>query len=83
MSKQSSRGAWWDALRLQVLERDGYVCAYCGGEATEADHIIPKDAGGKDELGNLVAACKPCNSRKGNRLIARMTWFNRSWLSRV
>lgn len=83
MSKQSSRGAAWDALRLQVLARDSYVCAYCGGEATEADHVIPKDSGGKDELDNLLAACKPCNSSKGNRLGARLTWFNRRWLSRV
>ncbi|WP_350348023.1 HNH endonuclease [Agromyces sp. G08B096] len=83
MSQHSSRGAAWDALRLQVLERDQHICAYCGGEATEADHIIPKEAGGKDELLNLVASCKPCNSRKGNRLGARITWFNRRWLSQV
>ncbi|RZU66758.1 HNH endonuclease [Microterricola gilva] len=83
MAEGSSRGAAWNALRLKVLERDRYICAYCGGEATEADHVIPKKLGGKDELANLVAACKPCNSSKGARLGSRITWFNRNWLSRV
>ncbi|QTX04120.1 HNH endonuclease [Agromyces archimandritae] len=83
MSRQSSRGAAWEALRRQVLERDQYVCQYCGAEATEADHVIPKDAGGRDELDNLVASCKPCNARKGNRIGGRITWFNRRWLAGV
>ncbi|MCD5345060.1 HNH endonuclease [Agromyces sp. S2-1-8] len=83
MSKQSSRGAAWDALRLEVLERDEYVCQYCGGEATEADHIIPKDAGGRDELDNLLAACKPCNSSKSNKIGGRINWFNRRWLAHL
>lgn len=29
MSKQSRRGSAWNALRLKVLERDGFVCGYC------------------------------------------------------
>lgn len=83
MSRQSARGTAWQALRLKVLERDGHLCGYCGGEATEADHIIPKSAGGKDDLANLVGACKPCNSRKGSRVRARLTWFNTRWLTHV
>ena len=31
------------------------------------DHIIPKDKGGRDSWENLVAACVPCNTRKGNQ----------------
>lgn len=83
MSQQSSRGTAWAAIRLQVLQRDLHICQHCGGEATEVDHVIPKAAGGKDDLDNLVAACKPCNSRKGARVGARVTWFNRRWLERV
>lgn len=83
MSKHSSRGAAWQAIRLACLERDGYVCAYCGREANEADHVIPVAAGGKDELSNLVASCKPCNGRKSDRMIVRLDWVNRSWLSHV
>ena len=54
--------------RLDVLARDGYVCHYCGQDATTADHIIPIKAGG-DPVGleNMVACCVSCNSRKGSR----------------
>jgi 5-methylcytosine-specific restriction endonuclease McrA len=81
MSKQSSRGAAWEAMRLVCLERDAWICAYCGGVATTADHVIPKDAGGKDELSNLVSACLRCNGRKSNRLIMRTSGVNPRWLT--
>ncbi|WP_040569709.1 HNH endonuclease [Microbacterium maritypicum] len=80
MSKQSSRGPAWEALRQAVLERDGYTCAYCGREATTADHVTPKAQGGRDELSNLVAACLPCNSKKQDRVLIRNAGFNPRWL---
>lgn len=80
MSKYSSRGPSWEALRKACLERDGYVCAHCGREATEADHVIPKAQGGRDELSNLVASCKPCNARRQDRLLVRESGFNPNWL---
>lgn len=55
----------WKQQRLRVLKRDGYICAYCGGEATQVDHVISRKAGGSHDLDNLVACCAPCNSRKG------------------
>ena len=33
------------------------------------DHIIPKHKGGVDSWENLVAACIPCNTTKGNKLL--------------
>ena len=33
------------------------------------DHIVPKHKGGKDSWENLVAACVPCNTKKGNKLL--------------
>lgn len=80
MSEQSSRGAAWNALRLQVLQRDNYTCNYCGNEATEADHVIPKNKGGKDELINLVSACRRCNGSKQDRVDTRTNWYNKGWL---
>jgi 5-methylcytosine-specific restriction endonuclease McrA len=54
--------------RLAVLARDGYVCHYCGQDATTADHIIPIKAGGDPvSPDNLVACCISCNSKKGSR----------------
>jgi 5-methylcytosine-specific restriction endonuclease McrA len=57
--------------RRTVLARDGYTCQYCGRrpDRTELtlDHVVPRCRGGKTSWENLVAACKRCNQRKGNR----------------
>lgn len=57
-----------------VLRRDNFRCAYCGEHATTIDHVFPRSRGGRDEFRNCVAACSPCNSRKGNRLLADLGW---------
>jgi hypothetical protein len=58
----------WKKLRIQVLDRDGWVCATCGGVANTADHIYPRVKGGDTwALDNLQALCKSCNSSKGGR----------------
>lgn len=61
--------------RLNVLRRDGFVCQYCGqGGSTRdltLDHVVPKARGGQTAWGNVVAACKPCNQRKGDRPLSR------------
>ena len=57
----------WKDQRLRVLKRDSYICAYCSGEATQVDHVIPRANGGGHDLDNLVACCAPCNTRKGSR----------------
>src|ERR1044072_3821430 len=44
----------------------GVPCAYCGCEATEMDHDLPKSRGGSDDPENLVPSCVPCNAGKGN-----------------
>jgi len=54
--------------RIEVLNRDGWICYYCGGDAQQADHVIPISKGGDPmALENMVACCKRCNSAKGNR----------------
>lgn len=54
--------------RKNVLRRDGHRCQYCGStDRLTLDHVHPKSRGGKDTWENLVAACVPCNNRKGNR----------------
>jgi len=54
----------WKKIRLQVLKRDAYTCAYCGDVANEVDHRVAKVKGGEDTLDNLVAACRRCNIQK-------------------
>ena len=50
--------------------RDHSSCQYCGSKSNlTIDHIIPKQKGGKDSWENLIIACSPCNSRKGNRTL--------------
>ncbi|WP_216911861.1 HNH endonuclease [Nocardia noduli] len=54
-------------LRHDVLGRDGYSCRYCGydGPVLEIEHVVPIAKGGATNLSNLVAACGPCNRKKG------------------
>lgn len=59
--------AEWKTIRLDVLERDGYVCQYCGEEANQVDHIVPVCQGGENDMDNLVAACVSCNCSKSGR----------------
>ena len=54
-------------LRGAVLHRDGWICSYCGREATEVDHVDPQARGGATTPANLVAVCRPCNKTKGLR----------------
>ena len=54
--------------RRNVLRRDRHRCVYCGAaERLTIDHVMPRSRGGADSWENLVAACTPCNNRKGNR----------------
>lgn len=55
------------SLSESVLERDDYVCVYCGDYADTIDHIVPKSKGGLTISKNCVAACKKCNGKKADR----------------
>ena len=60
--------AHWKRIRLQVLRRDAYTCAYCGiSPVNQVDHVWPRSRGGEDTLDNLVAACEPCNYAKRDK----------------
>lgn len=59
----------WRVLRAQVLKRDQYRCQYCGGKATEVDHVLPISKGGGNEPTNLVAACYGCNRGKSAKSV--------------
>ncbi len=55
--------------RRAVFARDGHRCQYCGGSAENIDHVIPRSKGGTHAWDNVVAACRPCNSAKRDRML--------------
>jgi len=60
--------------RTQVFARDKYRCVYCGeifpAEELTVDHVQPRVRGGDRSGGNLVTACRGCNTLKGHRKLA-------------
>ena len=61
---------YWRSLRLRVLRQAGHRCYWCGGKATEADHLKSVAEGGQlYDPANLVASCKRCNSSRGAELL--------------
>ncbi len=56
--------------RRNVLRRDFYTCQYCGShDDLTLDHVHPRSRGGRHTWENVVAACRECNQRKGNRTL--------------
>jgi 5-methylcytosine-specific restriction endonuclease McrA len=59
-----------------LFARDQYRCQFCGRHMTELrpresltrDHLVPLSRGGTNDWTNVLTACSPCNTRKGNRL---------------
>jgi 5-methylcytosine-specific restriction protein A len=53
---------WWKRRRASG------ICYYCrrqvGPRALTMDHIVPLGRGGRSVRGNVVPACKDCNTRK-------------------
>lgn len=68
------------ALKAAIDARDQDRCRYCGtlvnwldkrgrGGGTY-DHVVPIVRGGRNTLENVVVACRGCNGRKGELLLA-------------
>jgi 5-methylcytosine-specific restriction endonuclease McrA len=54
--------------RRAVFARDDHRCQYCGDAAENIDHVQPRSRGGEHVWENVVACCRPCNTRKEDRL---------------
>ncbi len=66
--------------RARALRQTGWwkrkiapgICYYCrrrvGARALTMDHLVPLGRGGRSVRGNLVPACKACNTRKQSAL---------------
>lgn len=57
--------------KQNVYLRDAGVCQYCGKKCSTKeltiDHVIPVSKQGPETWSNVVAACRHCNQKKGNR----------------
>ena len=79
------RGATVRQVMVKELKRlYADPCMWCGTtENITLDHLIPLARGGEHSVGNLVAACRSCNSSKGNKLPIEFKWWRINVLSRV
>ena len=55
--------------RRAVFVRDGHRCQYCGNQAENIDHVVPRSRGGLHSWDNVVAACRRCNGRKRDHFL--------------
>jgi len=60
-----------NAKRIQILNRDGNRCLWCGrsvvdGVKLEVDHIISEHFGGSSDFDNLGTLSNLCNNGKGS-----------------
>lgn len=87
---KTKRHEFSDDIKIYVLNRDSYKCAYCGWKAWHVDHVVPASRGGPNIKENAVAVCIRCNGRKRNKYCEKyftMAFFkllqggeNLSWL---
>lgn len=65
-ARELRQSQWW---KRRIA--DG-VCSYCrrrvGGKLLTMDHLVPLARGGRSIRGNVVPACKDCNTRKKSLL---------------
>lgn len=56
--------------RFNLFLRDEFSCQYCGAKNDLTfDHVLPRKLGGVTSWENVVAACAPCNLKKGAKTL--------------
>jgi hypothetical protein len=71
-SPERERAKMTQALRYEIIKRDGYKCVVCGrtvydGIKLHVDHIHPVSKGGRTTRENLRTLCNECNQGKAAR----------------
>lgn len=61
--------------KREIMRRDNHTCQYCGRKTRDltVDHIYPRHAGGPHTWKNVVAACPPCNRKKGGKTLEQLS----------
>ena len=66
-------GIEWRTLSAVRLQDDDYKCAWCGGIATEVDHILeiktPEGWAKRLDYNNLRSLCHTCHDKRHGRFI--------------
>ena len=66
-ARELRRSQWWKRRRASGL------CYYCGNKFSPhvltMDHLVPLIRGGRSTKGNVVPACKECNTKKKHQLV--------------
>lgn len=61
--------------RYNVMLRDEFTCQYCSQKFEPRDltfdHVLPRARGGKSSWTNVCAACRTCNTLKGDKTIMK------------
>jgi 5-methylcytosine-specific restriction protein A len=61
-ARELRKSDWWDRRLAEG------ICYYCRSPVTREkatmDHVVPISRGGKTSRGNVVLACKTCNTKK-------------------
>ncbi len=69
-AREIRNSQWWKR------KRSSGICHYCGRRFRPSeltmDHIVPIARGGKSVAGNVVPACKQCNTKK--KYLLPMEW---------
>lgn len=56
--------------QIQKLYSQAKLCIYCNiNKPDTIDHLVPLSRGGSNDVSNLVAVCRSCNSKKGNKML--------------
>ncbi|SHH32118.1 HNH endonuclease [Marivita hallyeonensis] len=59
--------------RFNLFLRDEFRCQYCGAKGDLTfDHVVPRASGGITSWENVVAACAPCNLKKGSKSLRQV-----------
>jgi endogenous inhibitor of DNA gyrase (YacG/DUF329 family) len=66
---------------LRAWQIRGTPCTWCDSPADTVDHTIPITRGGTSHEGNLVPACRRCNSSRRDRLV--IEWTKRPRLTSI
>lgn len=61
--------------RNEIFTRDDFRCVYCGevfdADELSVDHVQPRMRGGDSSGGNVVTACRGCNTVKAGRRLSQ------------